>query len=124
MKLIILYVVVSYYSPLLGGINCYLDTCETTADGTLVADGYGQVMACPSEWEMGTRVWIADVGWRECHDRGGNIKCGVWVELFPGTTTYRPEVCVVDILSLTPIVTDLHNGGVPFRTREAFVLVP
>lgn len=45
-----------------------------TASGSKVKDG--RTIACPPKYPFGTKMKIADVGYRVCEDRGGAIKSG------------------------------------------------
>jgi len=62
---------VTEYAPLMGGINCQ-EPCELTASMTPVL--YGTTAACGPGIPFGTRVFVDQVGWRTCLDRGGAIE--------------------------------------------------
>jgi 3D (Asp-Asp-Asp) domain-containing protein len=62
---------VTEYAPELGGHNCQ-EPCDKTAYGTPVL--YGETAACGPNIPYGTRVYIEEVGWRACQDRGGAIE--------------------------------------------------
>ena len=63
---------ISWYDPLLGGINCDHD-CTTMASGVKVTeDRYGNTAACLREW-MGAYVVIPGLGEFQCLDTGGAI---------------------------------------------------
>ena len=61
---------VTEYVPAWGGINCS-EPCDLTASMTPVTAGV--TAACGPGIPFGTRVFIEDVGWRTCQDRGGAI---------------------------------------------------
>jgi 3D (Asp-Asp-Asp) domain-containing protein len=61
---------VTEYVPELGGTNCE-EPCDLTAYMTPVI--YGETAACGPNIPYGTQVFIEDVGWRTCQDRGGAI---------------------------------------------------
>lgn len=61
---------VTEYAPEMGGNNCE-DPCDMTAYMTPVI--YGETAACGPNIPFGTQVYIEDVGWRTCQDRGGAI---------------------------------------------------
>lgn len=63
---------ISWYDPLLGGINCDSD-CTTMASGVKVTeDRYGNTAACLREW-IGQTVVIPGIGEFKCLDTGGAI---------------------------------------------------
>ena len=62
----------SWYDPQLGGINCYLDTCDHLGDGTPVATSYGWAMACPAGM-YGLTLEIEHAGQWTCRDHGGAV---------------------------------------------------
>ena len=74
---------ISWYDPLLGGINCDSD-CTTMASGTKVTeDRYGRSAACIAGW-MGKTVVIEGLGEFTCLDRGGAINEHaefIWIDL-------------------------------------------
>lgn len=87
-------ILVTWYDPALGGINCDED-CTTFADGTLVTpDDYGRVGACIPEW-LGASITIADLGTFECRDTGPSI-------VIAYNEYYRGWVIHVDILHDKP----------------------
>jgi hypothetical protein len=61
---------VTEYVPELGGTNC-AEPCDRTAYMTPII--YGETAACGPDIPYGTEVYIQDVGWRTCQDRGGSI---------------------------------------------------
>ncbi len=61
---------VTEYVPEWGGHNC-MEPCDLTASMTPVVPGV--TAACGPGIPFGTRVFIEDVGWRTCQDRGGAI---------------------------------------------------
>ena len=61
---------VTEYVPEWGGINC-APPCHLTASMTPVTPGV--TAACGPSIPFGTRVYINDIGWRTCQDRGGAI---------------------------------------------------
>jgi hypothetical protein len=61
---------VTEYVPELGGTNC-AEPCDRTAYMTPIV--YGETAACGPDIPYGTEVYIQDVGWRTCQDRGGAI---------------------------------------------------
>jgi len=61
---------VTEYVPELGGTNCS-EPCDRTAYMTPII--YGETAACGPDIPYGTEVYIQDVGWRTCQDRGGAI---------------------------------------------------
>ena len=74
---------ISWYDPLLGGVNCDHD-CSTMATGTKVTeDRYGRTAACIRDW-TGKTVVIPELGTFECLDRGGAIvehSEYIWIDL-------------------------------------------
>jgi len=74
---------ISWYDPILGGINCDSD-CSTMATGTKVTEErYGNTAACIREW-TGKTVVIEGLGEFECLDRGGAIiehEGYIWIDL-------------------------------------------
>jgi hypothetical protein len=74
---------ISWYDPILGGVNCDSD-CSTMATGAKVTeDRYGRTAACIREW-AGKTVVIAGLGEFECLDRGGAIiehEGYIWIDL-------------------------------------------
>lgn len=63
---------VTWYDPNLGGINCDVD-CSTFADNSPVTSlAYGQVAACIPEW-LGAHLTITGLGTFHCRDTGGAI---------------------------------------------------
>lgn len=87
-------VLVTWYDPALGGVNCDSD-CTTYADGTLVTpDDYGQVSACIPEW-LGASITIDGLGSFMCRDTGASI--GVDYNVY-----YEGWVIYVDILHEEP----------------------
>lgn len=61
---------VTTYAPELGGVNC-MEPCDR--DAALRPVVYGLTAACdPRLWDA--RVYIEDVGWRQCRDTGGAIQ--------------------------------------------------
>ena len=87
-------VLVTWYDPALGGINCDVD-CTTYADGTLVTpDDYGQVSACIPEW-LGASITIDGLGTFACRDTGSAI-------VVDYNEYYRGWVIHVDILHEEP----------------------
>lgn len=92
---------ISWYDPLLGGVNCDHD-CTTMATGVKVTeDRYGRTAACIREW-TGRTVIIPGLGAFECLDRGGAIvehDGFIWIDLLLheplvpfGTLVYEYEV--------------------------------
>lgn len=61
----------SYYWPPYGGINCE-EPCEIMANGEFWKDNLGVTVACPVEWEIGSRV-VLPIGEFICKDRGEMI---------------------------------------------------
>ena len=61
---------ITEYAPEMGGNNCE-EPCDMTAYMTPVL--YGETAACGPSIPYGTRVFIDQVGWRICQDRGGAI---------------------------------------------------
>lgn len=89
---------ITEYSPEMGGCNCE-EPCDRTASMTPIV--YGETAACGPGIPYGTRVYIEDVGWRICQDRGGAIDDDeVDVAVRPeeylklGIDGYRPVVWV------------------------------
>lgn len=74
---------ISWYDPILGGINCDSD-CSTMATGAKVTEErYGNTAACIREW-TGRTVVIEGLGEFECLDRGGAIvehEGYIWIDL-------------------------------------------
>ncbi|MEM7110988.1 MAG: hypothetical protein AAF614_01050 [Chloroflexota bacterium] len=65
-------VLVTWYDPSLGGINCDVD-CDTFADSSPVTpEAYGAVTACIPEW-LGAELTISGLGTFHCRDTGGSI---------------------------------------------------
>lgn len=60
---------VTAYAPSAGGINCD-SNCDVTASGLSPEVG---MVACPREYEFGTKFFIPGLGIRTCRDRGGRI---------------------------------------------------
>jgi hypothetical protein len=103
-----LWVIVSWYSPVLGGINCD-SRCDILAGGLSSAWGYGKSVACPPAIPYGSSLYITGVGHRSCYDVGGAaIVCGSW-DIGSG--------CAIDVQSYYPIVTDRYSNNRPFRRR-------
>lgn len=87
-------VLVTWYDPALGGINCDAD-CTTYADGTIVTpDDYGQVSACIPEW-LGASITIDGIGTFACRDTGSAIVVNY-------NEYYRGWVIHVDVLHEEP----------------------
>ena len=74
---------ISWYDPILGGINCDHD-CSVMATGVKVTeDRYGRTAACIQEW-TGRTVVIEGLGEFKCLDRGGAIvehEGYIWIDL-------------------------------------------
>jgi len=70
----------SWYNPILGGTNCFEDTCETLGDGTPTSEGYGRYMACPLGMYGETVTFSNDIGTWQCRDHGTAVtpKWGRW----------------------------------------------
>jgi hypothetical protein len=68
-------IVLSYYNPTLGGINCD-SNCSVLADGTLWDESMsGNVAACLPEWlGYSIRLGVMGLGSVKCRDVGGLIK--------------------------------------------------
>lgn len=65
-------VLVTWYDPAQGGINCDVD-CGTFADSSPVTpEAYGTVSACIPEW-LGAELTISGLGTFHCRDTGGSI---------------------------------------------------
>jgi len=62
---------ITEYVPEMGGANCS-EPCDKTASMTPIE--YGETAACGPSIPFGTHVYIEDVGWRTCQDRGGLIE--------------------------------------------------
>ena len=82
---------VSHYWPPLGGVNCltYLngECVSKMANGRAWQNHVGQAIACPPEWEFGTKIVVYDKEWT-CMDRGGMIKYdrGIpWIDMLTDT---------------------------------------
>lgn len=76
----------SYYWPPLGGINCE-EPCEMMAGGDLWNGYVGVAVACPVEWDLGSRV-VLPFGEFVCMDRGGMI---VFIDGIPWIDHLSPE---------------------------------
>lgn len=64
--------ILSWYDPAQGGINCSAD-CSTFGSGQrVVAKHYGRVAACLTEWR-GRTVAIPGFGSWDCVDSGGAV---------------------------------------------------
>jgi len=67
----------SWYQPWLGGTNCATfvnQVCiSNMANGEYWLDYMEHAIACPQEWEFGTKIKAFDAIW-ECKDRGGAIQ--------------------------------------------------
>lgn len=61
---------ITEYVPEMGGANCS-EPCDRTASMTPIE--YGKTAACGPAIPFGTQVYIENVGWRVCEDRGGLI---------------------------------------------------
>jgi len=74
----------SYYNPALGGWNCAVwsdekqDCLSMMANGEHWKDGYGNAIACPPDFALGTKLDViyppALIGVWVCKDRGGLIQ--------------------------------------------------
>lgn len=72
----------SYYWPALGGTNCHsanwnkeTNTCSALLYGKQWQEWAGKGAACPMQYKLGTRLWIARLNKEViCVDRGGAIK--------------------------------------------------
>lgn len=92
---------ISWYDPLLGGVNCDHDCTTMTTGVKVTPDRYGRTAACIREW-TGRTVFIPELGTFECLDRGGAIveRDGyIWIDLLLheplvpfGTLVYEYEV--------------------------------
>ena len=59
-------------------MNCAGD-CTITADWhRLTNDDAGKSVACPKEYELGTKIWLEGIGEVVCNDRGSAIKTKNW----------------------------------------------
>ncbi len=84
-------VLVTWYDPMLGGINCQ-EPCDVFADGTAVTESsYNVTAACIPEW-MGRTIVIVGLGAFTCHDTGG----GIVIEF---NEYYQQYVIRLDVLS-------------------------
>ena len=81
--------VVTYYEPLLGGINCDGD-CGTMATGPIEEWMYGEYMACHTDL-LGAYVTFDGIGTFRCMDTGG-MMVPLWSQ------HYGEEVLYFDVL--------------------------
>ena len=99
---------VSHYWPPLGGPNCarFVDgeCLSRMSSGEAWQDWVERAIACPSEWEFGTRVVVSGREW-VCMDRGGAIvyeEDGIpWVDMLTPQPLF-PHGTVVEASLIHP----------------------
>lgn len=95
----------SYYQPWLGGTNCAKfvggKCVSSLADGDPWEDYMERAVACPPEWDFGTKLLVDGKIW-VCKDRGGGIKYddGIpWVDFL----TADPDHNYRDLIAVTVV---------------------
>lgn len=86
----------TYYTPVQGQkkyfngsyardyyVNCSGDCFKPASGITLADDMAGKIVACPSNFKLGTKFWTEKHGILICEDRGGAIK-GKRLDLYVG----------------------------------------
>lgn len=121
--------IVTWYDPRLGGINCepYCDGYFANGEKVTAAHYFGgskQTAACIREW-LGLRVTIAGLGTFVCRDRGGSIvrrKEGIHIDILSKTAVVCPQPCrYVVHLPPSSLVNEPCNFSNPYSGQRYWI---